>query len=80
MLHDLRTAPTDTTRVDDDQQLKGDLSHPQAAYGLATKTDGPARAGGTRLFALFDQRDRYIFFASAAMMLLPLLGGYYFNR
>jgi hypothetical protein len=81
MLHDLRSTPTDAQRLDTDRQANVDSSGATNAYALAMGAEGSDRNTGdrTKLFALFDRRDHYIFFASAAMMLLPLLGGYYFN-
>jgi hypothetical protein len=78
MLHDLRTAPTEAPRFDNDDRLTEYTPQAAAAYALAMKGDG-ATSGQTR-FSMFDKNDRSMFFASAVMMLLPLLGGYYFNR
>jgi len=80
MLHDLRTAPTDAPRFDAEDKLTEYSPRAAAAYALAMKANGSNEDAPQSRFSQFDKNDRFMFFASALMMLLPLLGGYYFNR
>jgi hypothetical protein len=65
------------------------ITTPEAQYDIGlTAPNGPRdttpRPSTTdphqSVFAGFDQHDRYAAFVGAAMMLLPLLGGYFFSR
>jgi hypothetical protein len=75
MLLDLRTAPTNAP-LDANYPVTENSAPATSAYALAMNTDGSRG----KTFSLFGKSDFAMFIASAVMMLLPLIGGYYFDR